>query len=312
MEREETSAPEGRATDWPRAAALFFGVLLLSEPLVHASVLIAVSLLLLLVTARPKGLSVVVVAALAVAIVASGARDGVWYAERAWSVLVGGAFLAMTLLVPGWRLASRALGAVFGAVAVSAGVLATRADAWASLDSAFGERVRLLWDTSLDRVDSAGELTPAMVTFAHQVASAQVMVFPALVALASLAALGIAWWARARLAGGREEALAPLRDFRFNDHLVWLFVVGLLLVVAQWGDALVRVGSNAVVFMSVLYALRGAAVFVFVSGGLSLFGCLTFTVVFLLGAPLLVGVAVLLGIGDTWLDLRARVSENNA
>ncbi len=89
-------------------------------------------------------------------------------------------------------------------------------------------------------------------------------------------------------------------------------MVGLLLVVAQWGDALVRVGSNAVVFMSVLYALRGAAVFIFVSGGLSLFGCLTFAIVFLLGAPLLVGVAVLLGIGDTWLDLRARMSENNA
>jgi len=311
-QREETSAQNDHVTDWPRAAALFVSALLLSQPVVHASVLIAGPLLFLLAAGRLRSLSVVIAAVLATVIVASGARDGVWYAERAWSVLVGGAFLAMTLLLPRWGFASRALGAVFGAIAAAAGVLAAREDAWGSLDSAFGERVRLLWDTSLDRIDSAGELTPAMVTYAHQIASAQTTVFPALVALASLAALGVAWWARARLAGRRDETLGPLRDFRFNDHLVWLFVVGLLLVVAQWGDALVRVGSNAVVFMGVLYALRGAAVFVFISGGLSLFGCLTFAIVFLLGAPLLVGVAVLLGIGDTWLDLRARVSEKNA
>ncbi len=206
MEREETSAPAGHVTDWPRAAALFVGALLLAQPVVHASVLIAVPLLLLLAVGRLRSFSVVFVAALAVVIVASGARDGVWYAERAWSVLVGGAFLAMTLMLPRWKFASRALGAVFGAVGVAAGVLAARGGAWGSLDSAFSERVRLLWDTSLDRIDSAGELTPAMVTFAHQVASAQAMVFPALVALASLAALGVAWWARGRLAGRRDES----------------------------------------------------------------------------------------------------------
>ena len=127
-----------------------------------------------------------------------------------------------------------------------------------------------------------------------------------------MAALGVAWWARSRLTRDEGAALGPLRDFRFNDHLVWLLVAGLVLILAQWGDALGRVGSNAVVFMGVLYALRGAAVFVFVSGGLSLFGYVTFLLGIVLAAPVVVAVAVLIGIGDTWLDLRARAAENKA
>jgi hypothetical protein len=61
-----------------------------------------------------------------------------------------------------------------------------------------------------------------------------------------------------------------------------------------------------------LYALRGAAVFLFVSGGLSLFGYFAFVVGLVLAAPVLIGVAMLIGIGDTWLDIRSRASEGTA
>lgn len=315
MEREATSSPEVRAREWPRAAALFFCVLILSTWVVHAGVLIAVPLLLLLFAGRPRGLTGAVVAALAVLIVASGARDGIWYAERAWSVLIGGGFLAITLLVPRWRLASRALGAVLASLAVAAGVLAVGRDAWSALDGMMGSSMRMMADSTVNamsNIEGGGEVSPAVVTTLHQWAEAQAVVYPALVALASMAALGVAWWARTRLRAPGEEALAPLRDFRFNDHLVWVLVAGLLLIVAQWGDALVRLGSNAVVFMGVLYALRGAAVFVFISGGLSLLGYVTFLIGFILAAPVVLAVAMLIGIGDTWLDLRARASENKA
>jgi hypothetical protein len=127
-----------------------------------------------------------------------------------------------------------------------------------------------------------------------------------------MASLAVAWWARTRLLGEGDQGLGPLRHFRFNDHLVWLLVAGLLLLVVQWGDALVRLGSNTVVFMGALYALRGAAVFMFVSGGLSLIGYATFFVGLVLAAPVVLGVAMVIGIGDTWLDIRARAREGAA
>ena len=77
-------------------------------------------------------------------------------------------------------------------------------------------------------------------------------------------------------------------------------------------EVLARVGSNALVFMAALYMLRGAAVFVFVSGGMSLFGYVTVLVGLIVAAPVLMGMAVLIGVGDTWLDLRSRVRERTA
>ena len=130
----------------------------------------------------------------------------------------------------------------------------------------------------------------------------------ALLAIESLAALALAWWARTRLLGEGGTALGPLRDFRFNDHLVWVLVAGLILLLTQSGAALARIGSNTVVFMGALYALRGAAVFVFMSGGISLFSSVMVVILFVLVPPVLLGTAALIGIGDTWLDLRARIA----
>jgi hypothetical protein len=302
--------PPGRG--WPRAAGLL-GIVLATS-IVHPGVLIAVPLLALLGAHGLRGTGVVTAALLATLILATGARDGVWYAERAWSVLLGGGFLALTMMVPGWRMSSRALGAVAGAAAAAAAVLAVRTDAWGALDAAISGGVRASVDQTLASIAtmSGAPASPAMVSAFHQVAETQASVFPAMIGIASMAALGVAWWIRTRLVGEGDQGLAPLRDFRFNDHLVWLLIGGLLLMFAQWGDALARVGSNALVFMAALYMLRGAAVFVFISGGLSLFGYVTVLVGLVVAAPVLMGMAVLVGVGDTWLDLRSRVRERTA
>jgi hypothetical protein len=262
-----------------------------------------------------RGFGVVTAAALATLVVVTGTRDGIWYAERAWSVLLAGGFVALTMVAPAWRLSSRALGAVTGAGAVASALLAVRTDAWGALDSAITSEVHASSDQALATLTTFGRGTPpseAVVTAMQQLAETQASVFPALVALASMAALGVAWWIRTRLIGEGDQGLGPLRDFRFNDHLVWLFVAGLLLLFAQWGDALVRVGSNALVFMAALYMLRGAAVFVFLSGGMSLLGFVTVVVGLIVAAPVLMGMAMLLGVGDTWLDLRSRIRERTA
>jgi len=313
MEQDVTDVGVEPSRGWPRAAGLF-GVVL-ATAVVRPGVLIAVPLFMLLVVGGLRSMRVVMAAALATLIVASGSRDGIWFAERAWSVLIGGGFLALTMLAPAWALSSRALAAVMGAVGVAAGILALRADAWAAIDVALADTVRALFGTTIYAMSTFGGgegLSPALESWLLEVAEAQAAVYPALVCLGSMAALGVAWWARTRLVGEGDQGLGPLRHFRFNDHLVWLLVAGLLLLVVQWGEALVRLGSNAVVFMGALYALRGAAVFMFVSGGLSLFGFLTFIVGLVLAAPVLFGVAMLIGIGDTWLDIRSRAGERSA
>jgi hypothetical protein len=287
----------------------------LATSIVGPGVLIAVPLLMLLAIAGLRSLRVAAAAAIATMIVASGQRDGLWFAERAWSVLIGGGFLALTLLAPRWAMSSRALAAVLGAVGITAGALALQSDAWLALDAAISDTVRAGFDGTiylLSTMNGEEGLTPALEAWLYDVADAQAAVYPAMACLGSMAALGVAWWARTQLVGEGDQGVGPLRHFRFNDHLVWLLVAGLLLIVAQWGEALVRLGSNAVVFMAALYALRGAAVFLFVSGGLSLLGFLTFVFALVLAAPVLFGVAMLIGIGDTWLDIRARTGERAA
>ena len=300
---------------WPRALGLL-GVVLATSAFVHPGVLIGVPLALMLAARGFGNLLSTVVVALVVLIVAGGRTgtfEGLWYAERAWAVLLGGSFLALTMLVPGWRLTSRALAAAAASAAVAAGVFMVRLGSWGALDGAVTRQMQAEIDATIDAISILGgaeAISPEMVETARTVAAAQVSVFPALLGIESLAALGVAWWARGKLLGEGGPGLAPLRDFRFNDHLVWVLVIGLVLVLlTQSGAGLERIGSNAVFFMGALYALRGVAVYVFVSGGLSLFGSVVLAALIVLVPAVLFSTAALIGVGDTWLDLRARSAE---
>lgn len=304
--------PEPRA--WPKALALF-GVVLVTSIFVHPGVVIGVPLALLLAARGFGNLLATTVVALVILIVAGGRNgpaDGLWYAERAWAVLLGGWFLALTLLAPAWRLTSRALAAAGGAAAVAAGIFAVRAGSWGALDGAVTRSMQAEIDVMMNALSLLGggaASSPEVLEAAQSVAAAQMSVFPALLGIESLAALAVAWWARSRLLGERDSGLGPLRDFRFNDHLLWLLVGGLSLLLLSQSEALTRVGSNAVFFMGALYALRGAAVYLFVSGGVSFFGSLVIAILMVLVPAVLFGTAALIGIGDTWLDIRARIAE---
>jgi len=310
---ERTTGKVGPGRSWPRAAGLF-GVVVATS-VARPGVLIAIPLLMLLARRGLRGLGMAVAVVLSMFVAISGMRDGLWYVERGWAVLIGGGFLALTMAMPGWTVSARALGAVLGAGIASAAALAVSTGAWGALDNAIAGSVLAGVDATLEAMTQVGGgegVSPGLVATFHQVAELQTSLFPALLGLESLAALGVAWWARTRLVGDGDAGLGPLREFRFNDHLVWILLGGLLLLAAQGGEAVGRLGSNAVLFMSALYALRGAAVFLFVSGGLSLFGYMMFALLILLAAPVVLGVAVLIGVGDTWLDLRARAVERPA
>lgn len=148
-------------------------------------------------------------------------------------------------------------------------------------------------------------------------ANAGATVFPALLALQSIATLALAWAMYHRLSRARlGPPLAPLREFRFNDQLVWGLIVGLTIVLLPTLTALRGAGKNLLVFFGALYAVRGFGVLAWFTapGRLGMTLALGFIMLF---APVLnafaalgfmmLGVAALaLGLGDTWADWRRR------
>src|SRR5262249_52737984 len=85
--------------------------------------------------------------------------------------------------------------------------------------------------------------------------------FPSLLALESILALAIAWAMYHRLSRARlGPPLGPLREFRFNDQLVWGLIVGLTIVFLPTLASVRVVGNNLLVFFGALYAVRGLGV----------------------------------------------------
>jgi hypothetical protein len=156
------------------------------------------------------------------------------------------------------------------------------------------------------------EVVPVAQEMEAQLRSAPeyaVALFPAMLALESLAALALAWAVYHRVGRARlGPPLAALRDFRFNDQLVWGLVAGLVLVVVPWFSKLSPVGANLLVFFGAIYALRGLGVGLwFLAPGRVVMALL---IAFSLFFWHVLGVLALgLGLGDTWLDWRARARQ---
>jgi len=301
------SAAVSESGAWKRALALV--ALVMATSVVQPSVLVAVPLLVLVGAGGVRGAPVFVATVLAMVVVVAGARDGMWYTERAWALMVGGAFAVIGLIRPSWRLTTKTLTAVATTVGVFIAFMAIRADAWGAIDWAVSDQLRAAYATWLDAMTvlRQGEpLSPSLVSAIYRTVEAQVSVFPALVAIESMAALAVTWWLYQRLAYGKDRGLGPIGRFGFSDHLVWVMVVGMLMVVLRTGEAVTRIGANLAVFMSALYAARGFGVIVFVSGGLSFFGYAMLALGLLFAAPVVIGLAVLLGVADSWVDLRER------
>ena len=240
-----------------RGAAALLAVVFFASVGTNVGVLLAIPFLLLVGVRGMRGGAMFAAVLLAMLVTVSGLRDGVWFIDRAWALMLGGCFVALSLARPASKPSSRALLAVFGAGAVTAGFVTLRAGAWSALDWAINDRAQLAIAQSAEAVEvlRGGEaLAPAIVLSMYDLVEAQMQVFPAIMGVASMAALCVAWWMYARLTNSREPGLGPLKDFRFNDQLVWVFVGGLLLLVTRMGEPLGRLGANAVVFIGALCA----------------------------------------------------------
>lgn len=236
--------------------------------------------------------------------------EGLAAVERAWALLVGGWFLLVIVLMPRQEFVARGMAAVAGAFATGLAFLATREGALARIDEAFSARLREGASTAAQawnrgQAPLADELSNAI----QRAAEVQIALYPALLALATLAGLAVAWWAWGRLAQRPDGGLAPLREFRFSDGLIWVLILGLVLVLQPWAaPALVRAGSNLLAFMVALYALRGLAVALFMWGVPGPGGMVLAALAMVVLYPFVMATSVLLGVFDTWLDLRTRRS----
>jgi hypothetical protein len=280
----------------------------LASPVIGGTILIAIAYLIMMTSLPVRKVGAYMVAAIMAWAVFQGDRAGIWWTERGWGLLVAGWFVALTLRHPDAGFLSRALASLAGAVGVVIAVVSARGDSWSVLDWQMTERVREYFTLGFEwfRVlQERGTLSPTVVTALYAAAETQIQVFPATLALATLAALAVAWWLYVRMAHGDDQGLLPLREFRFNDQLVWLFIGGLLLSLVE-SEAVKRTGSNAIVFMGALYAMRGAAVVSFFGAGQSALSAFMLLLGLVFVAPVMVVGALVIGLGDTWLDLRAR------
>ncbi len=238
-----------------------------------------------------------------------------------WTLLLCAGFGVASLLTPGEGFFIRALSAVGLAIA-GAFVVASATPGGATnvhdvMASEYGRRTEATigW---FDRVTAspdwrkAAEKNPQLDAMAasnevdlRKLPDQAVRLLPAFIALESLAALTLAWVAYNRITRTpASPTLGSLRDFRFNDQLIWGLAVGatiFFLPVFQDGKS---AGLNLLVFFGALYLLRGVGVLSCVTRG-KWVG--TLLVVLTIFAPALLGALALgVGVGDTWMDWRTR------
>lgn len=261
---------------------------------------------------------------LAAWVIARTAADATTFAYLAlgWSMLIAALFGIVTLVGGTRSFLSRALVTIgLGVGAAGALLLSSQAPAARTLDVVereYRDRVEQ-WAASADRVLAAPEWRayvadhPATEQIMAQ-AEAQLRslpgpsarLFPAFLALQTLAALGLAWALYHRLSRVRlGPALTPLRELRFSDQLVWGLIVGITLAMLPTLAELRGLGLNLLVFFGALYLLRGLGVLIwFLNPGRAMSVLLSVVALFLW--PFVGATALAVGLVDTWADWRRR------
>jgi hypothetical protein len=173
------------------------------------------------------------------------------------------------------------------------------------------------WNELVAKVPPIGQLPAELEKQLRYIADAGELLYPSFLALESLVALAIAWAMYHRLSRARlGPPLGQLREFRFNDQLVWGLIVGLTIVFLPTMSSVRIVGRNLLVFFGALYALRGLGVlsWFMAPGALAMSAAIGFAMLWLpvlqffaaFGFMLLAIAAFGLGLGDTWADWRSR------
>lgn len=253
------------------------------------------------------------------------------YAEiaRGWALLVAATFGLVGFVGPKFPFLVRALSALGLSCLIAFGALLTNGRdpgrlggvmevelsrrVSGSVDGWTRHAQDAPWRSAADRSPDLAARAEASVDRLRDLPDQTAPLTPALLALESLAALGLAWGLYHRLSRVRlGPPLGPLRKFRFSDQLVWGLVAGITVFVVPTLAPLRVVGLNLLLFFGALYALRGLGILRWLAPervalavllGLALL--LPLLGVWLLATVLSI-VALVVGLGDTWGDWRNR------
>jgi len=225
---------------------------------------------------------------------------------RAAAVLVSGSYLALTVWRPSNQL-SRCLAATGGAGIALGGWMIGLGVRWTELrqsiqlDLAEIDRLaRAQWSGMSGATEALADLAGMADTLS--------MLYPGLLALAAIAGLRLAWsWYHRIAERPIGPAPAPFAAFSFNDQMVWGLVIGVALLLLPLPGVRV-IGDNLVLVWAALYAVRGMAVFAAIAGRVPAPVLVVLAAVTLLLLPFVVGGLTLLGLADTWLDFRRRLT----
>ena len=284
---------------------------------------------------RPLLAATWVALAALIAISRPNAVDAFHNLSRGWSLVLAGSFglvclfgarrpffprsLIALMVALGLALMMSVIGPVSGlhmGNAVRDELARRNAETMGTLNGFIGQHPKE-WSQLTEKVPQISELPAETEKQLTLLASAGQTLFPSLLALESIVALAIAWAMYHRLSRARlGPPLGALRDFRFNDQLVWGLIVGLTIVFLPTLASVRVVGRNLLVFFGALYALRGLGVlsWFMAPGTLAVTASVGFIMLLwpYLNAIaaigfLLLGIAAFgLGLGDTWADWRSR------
>lgn len=250
-------------------------------------------------------------------------QAGTGYSEmaRAWSIVLAASFGLVSLFSSTTAFFVRGMSAVGIALAVGLAIALSTPSGIARVQHAGGEefmrraaaslnQFQQKWDTEQwKNLTARAPLLQAADDWAadieREIPKHTTPLLPALLALESLAALGLAWGVYNRLSAVKiGPAMGPLTEFRFSDQIIWALAVGLTLsMLPAFGEGR-NAGFNLLLFFGALYAVRGLGVLAWILKGRYLFIIVLSLIpqgIFLLGV-----LALALGLGDTWLDLRRR------
>ena len=225
---------------------------------------------------------------------------------RAAAVLVSGSYLALTVWRPSNQLsrclvATAGAGIALGGWMIGLGVRWTELRQSIQLDLAEIDRLaRAQWSGMSGATEALADLAGMADTLA--------LLYPGLLALAAIAGLRLAWsWYHRIAERPIGPAPAPFAAFSFNDQMVWGLVIGVALLLLPLPGVRV-IGDNLVLVWAALYAVRGMAVFAAIAGRVPAPVLVALAAVTLLLLPFVLGGLTLLGLADTWLDFRRRLT----
>jgi hypothetical protein len=253
-------------------------------------------------------------------------QPGTAYSQmaRAWAILLAASFGLVSLLSSATPFFVRALASVGIAFAVALTIALSSPSGLARFQHAGGEDLMRRSAASLNQFQQKWDLqqwqdltakAPLLQSADDWAAGIErelpkhtTPLIPALLALESLAALGLAWAVYHRLSAVTiGPAFGPLTEFRFNDQLIWALAVGLILTLLPAFTEGRNAGHNLLLFFGALYAVRGLGILAWISKGRYLFIILLGLIP--QGIWLLAAIALAVGLGDTWLDLRRRAAK---